>query len=515
MEKLFIQNLIKEKPNAFRNILQKNNLDFYTQILNFNLDKSFSENLYRWLNDLNTTPICEYCHTGNCTFINIVKGYSKYCCKKCNALKNIKLAIESARSDTAKENRRKSVFDKYGKTNVFELDECKQKIKESLTEKYGVDHPSKSKELLLKRNNNRRKIFFDNILNNKKINNVCKPMFSASEYIDTYRDNKYKFECVKCLKTFEDHIDGGHIPRCVSCYPKDQRSSIAEMEILDFVKSLISDDIITNKRLFDNKEIDIYIPSKKIAIEYNGLYWHSEVCGKRDKKYHLNKTNVCNENGIRLIQIFEDEWLNKRDIVKSKLKSILGVKSNSIYARKVTIKKIDGESCNKFLELTHIQGKCNSPIRYGAYHNSELVGVMTFGKKRLALGSKSITGEFELIRFSTSNFVVGLASKILKCFIQEYNPSNIISYSDNRWSDKDNSMYKKIGFKKISETNPNYYYLKHGYYNRLYRYNFAKHTLANKLTSFDINLSEWENMQLNGYDRIWDCGSCRWELKLK
>ena len=104
-------------------------------------------------------------------------------------------------------------------------------------------------------------------------------------------------------------------------------------------RSYFSEILTGNRVILDGKEIDIYIPEIKLGIEFNGLYWHSEEGGK-DSKYHLNKTELCESNGIKLIHIFEDEWLYKKNIVKSRLKNILGLTENKIYARKCEIKEI-------------------------------------------------------------------------------------------------------------------------------------------------------------------------------
>ena len=138
---------------------------------------------------------------------------------------------------------------------------------------------------------------------------------------------------------------------------------------------------------------------------------------------------------------------------------------------------------------------------------------MTFGKLRMSLGNSDIDGYWELYRFcsKTNTSVVGGASKLLNYFIKTYNPKKIISYADRRWSA--GNLYEKIGFKKVSDTPPNYWYFGRGNsYKRHHRFGFAKHTLSKKLEIFDPNLSEWENMKANGWDRIWDCGSIKYEL---
>ena len=285
-----------------------------------------------------------------------------------------------------------------------------------------------------------------------------------------------------------------------------------ELELLEFIKSICSFTIIENeKNILPKQEIDIYIPELNIGIEYNGLYWHSEKAG-RGKYYHLNKTLQAKKHNIRLIQIFSDEWLNSKEKVKNKLISILGGFKNKIYARNCIVKEInDPKIKNEFLEKYHIQGKDKSQIKLGLYFKEELVGVMTFCSPRIALGGKTKTKEWELSRYATSTNVVGGASKLLKFFIKNYKPELIYSYSDNRWSDWENNMYLKIGFKFKSLSQPGYYYTKN-FTERLHRFNFRK----NKLKELGINVNgktEFEIMDSLKYSRVWDCGVARFEFK--
>ena len=136
--------------------------------------------------------------------------------------------------------------------------------------------------------------------------------------------------------------------------------------------------------------------------------------------------------------------------------------------------------------------------------------------QRIALGNKSKENEYEMYRFCIGNKnVVGIGGKLLNYFIKNYNPSKIISFADMRWSDN-NSFYSKIGFKLNNITSPNYWYVNtKNYMNRIHRFNFRKQILYKVLPNFDPTLTEWENMQLNGYDRIWDCGLFKYEMKLQ
>ena len=264
------------------------------------------------------------------------------------------------------------------------------------------------------------------------------------------------------------------------------------------------------KKIINPFEIDIHCQEKKIAVECNGIYWHSELQGK-DKNYHLNKTKLCNSRGIKLIHIFENEFLYKEKIVKARLKNIFGFNNYRIFARKCKVKEINSQLKDKFLNKYHIQGSDKSSIKLGLFYKSRLVAVMTFCKNRKALGKSHVEGEWELSRFATvQNFsITGGAGKLLKYFERNFKPKKITSYADKRWSE--GNLYEKLGFDKIRESKPNYWYFK-GYKRELtHRFTFRKSELSKKLKTFDPNKTEWQNMQDNGWDRIWDCGNLVFE----
>jgi len=306
--------------------------------------------------------------------------------------------------------------------------------------------------------------------------------------------------------------------RCPMCSNRNKRSS-GEIELLDFIKSFYKGTISeSNRDIIPPYELDIYLPNDNIALEFDGLYWHGEKYGK-DKNYHLNKTVKCNEIGIHLIHIFEDEWKYKQDIVKSKIKHILGYdQAEKIYARKCYVEPISTSDKNIFLNENHIQGEDTSSIRLGLWYpmNNEdvLVSVMTFCKPRRILGqnqNNSITYDYELSRFCNDiNFrVIGGFSKLLSYFINNYDFNSIITYADRRWSY--GNVYDNNGFKFLHYSKPNYWYT--NYDKRFHRSNFQKHLLKEKFPEiYNENLTEKEIMK-NIYDSIYDCGNLVYSYK--
>lgn len=297
------------------------------------------------------------------------------------------------------------------------------------------------------------------------------------------------------------HLQGFGCPSCSYLVSKP------EIEVQNFMSSLGVKTIKNSRPLKrdgkrGNLEIDILAPSHNFGIEFNGIYWHSELQGKC-KKYHLWKTDQAKQQlGMNLIHIWDSEWHQKKDIVKSILSNKLGKIENRIYARKCKIKEVSITEKNQFLDNNHLQGKDKSSIKLGLYYENNLVSIMTFGTRR-------ITGKtsFEMIRFCNliNTTVIGAASKLFKYFLNNYwSGQEITTYADKRYSNGE--LYNILGFQHSHDSPPNYWYTK-DHLALEHRSNFMKHKLAHKLETFDPSLTEWGNMQKNNYDRIWDCGN--------
>lgn len=290
------------------------------------------------------------------------------------------------------------------------------------------------------------------------------------------------------------------------------KQSKEEINLFNYIKSVYNGEIQTNVRgLIPKYEIDIFLPELSIGIEYNGLYWHSEKSGKH-KNYHFKKFESALNNNIRLIQIFSDEWLNKKEIVESKLKSILKInnKNDFIFARKCEIKEINSKLKDEFLTKYHIQGKDKSSIKIGLFIANNLVGLATFSKPRIALGGITHENKLELSRYASSSYIIGGLPKIIKYLKSKYNPHQIYSYSDNRWTDPNNNMYLKNNFIKQKQSNPGYFYTKN-FLVRLHRYNFNKFKLK-EMGADTKNKTEFQIMEELGYTKIWDCGATKFVL---
>ena len=405
-------------------------------------------------------------------------------------------------------------------------DEFKIKAKETLFKNYGVDNPTKSsvitdklKNTLSKKKEENWKIISEK---NKKTNinryGVDNPMKSEDirkSYFDIAKHKDYikylfngisKFHCNTCDSEFEIKSDNyfkrleNNLSLCTICHPIGDSSSIREKELYQYVKSIYNGNIVASYR--DRLEIDIYLPELKLGFEFNGLYWHSEEY--KDRNYHLNKTNYFKERGIRIIHIWEDDWINKNDILKSQINNWIGLNINKIYARKCVIKEVkDIKIARDFLNMNHIQGSDKSVLKLGLHFNEKLVSLMTFDKSE---GRKKMEeGGWNLSRFcnvSNTN-VIGSASKLLTYFIKNYNPIRIVSYADKTWSQ--GNVYYKLSFEKVHDTNPDYKYIIDG--KRRHKSNFKKSKL-------NTNLRESDFMYRNNIYKIWDCGKIKFQINI-
>lgn len=329
----------------------------------------------------------------------------------------------------------------------------------------------------------------------------CKVLSFDQQYV--------KLSCLVCRETFtltkQYFTDSKlNVECCPVCFPKKpQYRSDGEVELFNFILNLDPTAQPNVRQIIGKSEIDIYLPKQRIAIEYNGLYWHSEdvlMFNGKPKTADYLKRKKAQELGLRYVAIFEDEWLNKKEIVKSRICNILKHTPEVIYARKCQIKSVDSSTASMFCENNHIQGKGRSNVRYGLYYDNELVSLMTFSKSNL---SRKII-DWEINRFCSklNTNVVGAASKLFKHFLKTYAPSQVISYSDNRWSD--GNLYKTMGFELKHETKPNYWYMTPNRVARIHRFNLRKNSKDKK------DISEMQLRSDEGFKRIWDCGNTKW-----
>ena len=267
--------------------------------------------------------------------------------------------------------------------------------------------------------------------------------------------------------------------------------------------------ILNSRDIIYPFEIDIYIPSHNLAIEFDGLYWHSENKGK-DKFYHANKTKMANEKGIRLIHIFEDEWIHKKDICLDLIGRILGVPKQRIFARKCITKEISNSDAKLFLEKNHLQGYTGASINIGLFYENEMIQLMSFKKARY---NKKIQWENIRCCNKTGVTVIGGIQKTWKHFLRFYSPLSVISYCDLRWFVGE--TYKKLNYSLLKVNPPQYWYIQ-SRDKRFHRSHFMKKRCYKLLP----DMYKTENLTENQITRdilylnkIWDCGQQVWIWK--
>ena len=280
-----------------------------------------------------------------------------------------------------------------------------------------------------------------------------------------YRDGHRTFWYCDCDCGKKDVIvDGNAMLRglTTSCGHKFKTACLGstdELEIKDYILSLIPEVEIIKSRILDGKEIDLYLPKYKFGIEYNGSAFHASENGafrNVNSKLHQKKFLSAKEQGIHLLTIFDVDWWRNKEKIKQYIKYCLISPSNRIYARQCTIESIDKDIANFFCDKYHLQGKSvYSKYNYGLFYNGNLISVMCFGDVRL---KKHEDGYYELHRYCAKDDwqIVGGASKLQKAFEFEYSPKYIRSYSDNDYFS--GSVYEKLGYDYSGQSNPRYYW---------------------------------------------------------
>lgn len=422
-------------------------------------------------------------------------------------------------SDRVKAEYLENFIERYGVTNPMQVDEFRQKHQATILSKYGHGNPQQVDSIRTKtRHTIIDRYGVSNVARNNEIRSkiTCNRIFASAprvlerlkQFVTLLSDYQgswawHEWRCNHCGTEFVDMTYNGRIPRCLNCYPK--HISKPQREIEDFVKGLGIEVVSNDRRVIAPYELDIFMPAHDVAIEYCGLYWHSE--NKLGKQYHLNKLNYCENKGIQLITIFEDEWIEKRDIVQRRLAHILRKSTHAIPARKTVVREVDAITTADFYTTYHIQGTAKTSVNLGLWdETNNLVAMMSFSRLRFEKGQE---GWFELVRYASAAHVIGGASKLLKHFIKIYDPTGVISYADRRWSR--GNLYEAIGFDRVSNTTPGYYYFLNK--QRYSRQRFMKHKLVE--AGADLNKTEQEIMREAGYGRIWDCGHIKFQILLK
>lgn len=279
--------------------------------------------------------------------------------------------------------------------------------------------------------------------------------------------------------------------------PLSINHSSGEIELREFLEQITGDKFESTRKVIFPYELDCYSEKYKIAFEYCGVYWHSELF--KDKRYHYNKMKSCETQGIRLITIFENEWNNKKEQIQQFIKSTLGIFDRRIYARECIVKQID--VCNDLFNDSHIQGAPNKSNEcFGLFFEEELVGGVSYATHH----RNSQQFCLNRLAFKQNIQIVGGTSKLIKHSINKIKYDEIITWSDNRWSTGE--IYKTCGFYLDNELPPDYMYIRGNEYR-------TKQSMKKTKKDRETGKTERELARLNGWLRIYDCGKKRWKYK--
>ncbi len=313
--------------------------------------------------------------------------------------------------------------------------------------------------------------------------------------------NKYQrldFRCVKCDKLSQKNLMMlATCPVCFHCHPKESK---AQIEIFEFVKSLAPDAVSSDRTMIAPKELDVYVPSKRLGIEYDGLYFHSEEFLADD--YAYNKANLAAQNNISLFGIFEDEWRDKQDLVKSMIVHRLGLTPKSVFARKCKIVQLTPGARKQFMDRCHIDGDTRSKSAWGLVDkDNNIVAAMSIRRPF----HKTHADVLEVGRFcvergvSVPGALAKLSAHILK-EIKSLGYRALMTYVDTRIGRA--KGYQAAGFKVVRQTKARFWWT--DFVSRFDRFSIradSKNGITQKQRALDA-----------GVVKIWGCSNVVLEL---
>ena len=283
-----------------------------------------------------------------------------------------------------------------------------------------------------------------------------------------------------------DALSGHGCKQCVHLISR------GEQEIADYVRSLGVEVVQSDRSVIAPQELDIWIPSHRLAIEFNGLYYHSEE--RRGRTYHADKTRACMSVGVRLLQIYEDEWSfpHAQGITKRHIAHLLGRSPRGIGARKCSVCSLSAAEASEFLSVHHIQGAGAGSVRLGLRDAD--------GRLRAVMLLQDHGKEWVLTRYAADGVVGGFSKLLARA------PRPILTFADLRYSYGD--LYEQHGFARAGELPPDYYWCKGP--DRRNKRQFRHANAHRVLENYDPALTEDQNATAHGWHKVWDCGKLRY-----
>jgi hypothetical protein len=281
-------------------------------------------------------------------------------------------------------------------------------------------------------------------------------------------------------------------------------------ELKETLEVVLGRRLIREKMLPSNKRIDIYDAVTQIGVEYNGLYWHHEHSPHpRLRNYHWNKWKEAASDGIRLITLFEDEWLLRRHAVEGVLKAAFGVYDVKIGARECALREISTKEAQTFMDFEHLQGGSKRALAaWGLFYRDGLEAAVTVARHQRQ-GHENVL-VLDRLCFANGTHIQGGAGRLLKplvSFVKAKGATKLVSWSDNRWSL--GGVYRSLGF-TAEELPPDYSYVNVA----KPKERISKQSQKKAAVNCPSGLTEKQWAEQRGLSRIWDCGKVRWTLSL-
>jgi len=512
------------------------------------LNKKYSEkkynkkallNLYILEKYTDYRPICKNKDCKNLVnFDNWLKDFKDFCSVSCRnkdiqSRKKISNAWKTKDKNELKEiikKREKNCLDKYGVTNPMQSLEIQEKTKRTNLEKYGVEYSIQSNVIKEKIKKTNLEKYGTVSTSQKHIKNYH--LYNDKEFIEKefIKNGFFLIDYFESFFNVKEKAAYSKLKELGIEYVHKKSSSSYEEELIIFLKEIDPDVKIlrNNTEIISPYEIDIFLPDYDFGIEFHGIYWHSinkrnyndKKLIKKLKTNHQKKALESIKKDILLFQIFENEWIYKKELWKSMIKAAMNKIKNRIYARKCKIKEISFKEVKEFLEENHMQSYSTSKFNFALEYNNEIVSVMTFSKSRF-----SKKHDFELHRFCNKKdyIVVGAAGKLLNHFIKNNMTTGQIlsSYANLRWSN--GNLYRKLGFDQKTISKPNYFYFKNKDSKMIPRVTFQKHKLLKMIEKKEMkipenispsSMTETEIAIYNNYNIIYDAGNMLFEMRI-
>lgn len=549
------------KPGLTKSLLNSFKDTEWLDIISIDGVDNLNQLIYMFINDIIEVPVCSVCKKNKLKYLNFRTGFEIACSRKCishnfwNTLPDERRDIIAKKSgDTFKkrygvgtdgnvllQNKKKiNYIKKWGDTHYMKTDKGLKMFEDNIRDKYGVrnimqddnvykkinDNSKKFKEYRLKTGEVLKTQGYNGIIFDFLLDYYNRDLILHEHETTTFKysnDKLYRpdFEIkgldqiyeVKSWWWFYNKIDV-NIQKMYSVLKsgydysflvlKDSNTK-KPIELTPYCNDHYIQEIIDKLDLQDNRIL--YTTDGFLLIDYRlCIRVIRNLDGYLNKEYQLSFRGESNQYCKTLI-LYEDQILNKLDIIKNRLFNIMGL-SNKIYARKCIVKKVDKKVAKQFYNINHMQGSPSTlKYSYGLYYNNDLVSLMSFGGLRKSLGQKQKEGSFELLRFCNrlGYSVIGGASKLMKVFENEVKPDHLISYADYSWSD--GGVYNNLGFIKTSLTDPGYWYMVED--KREHRFKYNKQSLVSM--GYDPNKTEKQIMKELNIPMFYDCGNLKFE----